>query len=71
MARADHVLDEPFAGYQQRHSYRMRQDEDEAGEPVARIGARADGAARDPDFLTRRALSRPAPVELEGRAWSG
>jgi sulfane dehydrogenase subunit SoxC len=71
LARID-VLDEPFDGYQQRHSYRFRQEEDEAGEPVRRIQVRALMIPPGiPEFLTRARVVEAGPVELEGRAWSG
>ena len=35
------LVNEPFAGYQQRKSYRVRQEEDEEGEPLTRIAPRA------------------------------
>ena len=31
------AVDRPFEGYQQSQSYRLRQDEDEAGEPLSRM----------------------------------
>ena len=71
LARID-VLETPFDGYQQRHSYRVRQEEDEAGEPLARIQVRALMAPPGvPEFLTRVRTVRAGEVELEGRAWSG
>ena len=43
------LRDEPFDGYQMRHSYRVRQEEDEPGEPITTDrAALAHGAARDP-----------------------
>ena len=66
------VLTAPFDGYQQRNSYRLRQEEDEPGEPLARIQVRALMAPPGiPEFLTRARTVRAGPVELEGRAWSG
>ena len=53
------LLDEPFAGYQQAWAYRVRQTEDEEGEPVhADAPALADGAARDPGVPDARADAR-------------
>ena len=55
------LVNEPFAGYQQRKSYRVRQEEDEEGEPLTRIAPRALMVPRDsrvPDARTdRRARS--------------
>ena len=66
------VLDEPFAGYQQASAYRLRQAEDEEGEPVSRMQPRSllipPGI---PDFLTRDRKAEPGEHVIEGRAWSG
>ena len=71
LARVD-VLEEPFDGYQQRHSYRFRQEEDEAGEPVRRIQVRALMVPPGiPEFLTRSRVAAAGEHVLEGRAWSG
>jgi len=66
------VLDDPFDGYQQRHSYRFRQEEGEIGRPVQRIQVRALMIPPGiPEFLTRSRILRVGEVVLEGRAWSG
>jgi DMSO/TMAO reductase YedYZ molybdopterin-dependent catalytic subunit len=66
------VLDEPFDGYQMRHSYRVRSEEGESGEPLTRIQVRALMAPPGiPDFLTRSRVVTAGPCVLEGRAWSG
>ena len=66
------LVDEPFAGYQQRHSYRLRQEEDEPGEPITTIAPRSLMIPPGiPDFLTRARVVRPGPSEIGGRAWSG
>jgi sulfane dehydrogenase subunit SoxC len=71
LARID-VIDEPFDGYQQRHSYRFRQEEDEVGEPVRRIQVRALMIPPGiPEFLTRVRVVPAGECVLEGRAWSG
>jgi DMSO/TMAO reductase YedYZ molybdopterin-dependent catalytic subunit len=66
------LLDEPFAGYQQSWSYRVRQSEDEAGEPLQRMQPRSllmpPGI---PEFLTRERTLAAGEVLVEGRAWSG
>jgi sulfane dehydrogenase subunit SoxC len=66
------VLDRPFDGYQQHHSYRLRQTEDEEGEPLTRMLPRALMIPPGiPVFLTRERVLALGPCELEGRAWSG
>jgi sulfane dehydrogenase subunit SoxC len=66
------VLDAPFDGYQQRHKYRLRQEEDEPGEPVQRIQVRALMVPPGiPEFLTRARIVPAGDCVLEGRAWSG
>jgi DMSO/TMAO reductase YedYZ molybdopterin-dependent catalytic subunit len=66
------IVDAPFDGYQMRHSYRLRREEDEEGEPLARIRPRAlmlpPGV---PEFATRVRVARTGPHTIEGRAWSG
>ncbi len=66
------VLDHPYDGYQNVVGYRVRQEPEEAGDPVTRIEPRAlllpPG---DPDFFTRERILRPGHVTLTGRAWSG
>jgi DMSO/TMAO reductase YedYZ molybdopterin-dependent catalytic subunit len=66
------AVDRPFEGYQQSHSYRLRQEEDDAGEPLSRMLARSLMAPPGfPEFPTRRRFISPGPCLLEGRAWSG
>jgi DMSO/TMAO reductase YedYZ molybdopterin-dependent catalytic subunit len=66
------VVDQPFAGYQQEHSYRFRTTPDEAGTPLSRILPRALMVPPGiPDFFTRQRLVAGGPCRLEGRAWSG
>ncbi|HUP73297.1 MAG TPA: sulfite oxidase [Acidimicrobiales bacterium] len=66
------LVSEPFAGYQQDRSYRLRRDPSDAGTPLSRIEPRAlmipPGV---PDFFTRRRVITMAPCALTGRAWSG
>jgi sulfane dehydrogenase subunit SoxC len=66
------VLDQPFGGYQMSHSYRLRQEEDEEGEPLSRIQVRAlmipPGV---PEFLSRSRIVEAGHCVLEGRAWCG
>jgi len=70
--RAIMLVDEPFHGYQQDVGYRLRQTEDEPGEPVTRMLPRALMVPPGiPDFFTRTRLLQPGSCLLEGRAWSG
>jgi DMSO/TMAO reductase YedYZ molybdopterin-dependent catalytic subunit len=66
------VLDRPYDGYQQRWSYRLRQTEEEEGEPLMRIRPRALMVPPGvPDFMSRHRIVDVGPCVLEGRAWSG
>jgi DMSO/TMAO reductase YedYZ molybdopterin-dependent catalytic subunit len=66
------VLAEPFDGYQQSHSYRLRQEEDEDGVPLQRIEPRSLMVPPGiPEFLTRSRTVGAGSCRLEGRAWSG
>jgi DMSO/TMAO reductase YedYZ molybdopterin-dependent catalytic subunit len=66
------LLPQPFTGFQNAVAYRLKADEQDAGEPVARIRPRALMVPPGfPDFMSR---TRFVPVgwhELTGRAWSG
>ncbi len=65
------LIEAPFTGFQN-VAYRIRQDPEDAGEPVTRIAPRALIAPPGfPDFMSRTRIVRPGPVTLEGRAWSG
>jgi DMSO/TMAO reductase YedYZ molybdopterin-dependent catalytic subunit len=65
-------LDEPFGGYQQSWSYRVRQSEDEAGEPLQRMQPRSLLVPPGiPEFMTRERTVVAGEVLVEGRAWSG
>jgi DMSO/TMAO reductase YedYZ molybdopterin-dependent catalytic subunit len=66
------VLDEPFSGYQQDVSYRLRAEEEEPGEPVTRIRPRSLMIPPGwPSFPQRERFVEAGTVELRGRAWSG
>lgn len=66
------VLDAPFGGYQMRRSYRLRQEEDEEGAPLARIRVRALMIPPGiPEFLSRTRVVAAGEHVLRGRAWSG
>jgi DMSO/TMAO reductase YedYZ molybdopterin-dependent catalytic subunit len=66
------LLDEPFDGYQMRHSYRLRQEEDEPGSPVTRMAPRSLMVPPGiPDFLSRDRVLDAGRCEVRGRAWSG
>jgi DMSO/TMAO reductase YedYZ molybdopterin-dependent catalytic subunit len=66
------VTDTRFAGFQQVHGYRLRQNEEEEGVPLDRILPRALMVPPGvPEFMTRARTVHAGKVELEGRAWSG
>jgi DMSO/TMAO reductase YedYZ molybdopterin-dependent catalytic subunit len=66
------VSDRPFDGYQQTHAYRLRQKEDEAGEPLSRMRPRSLMVPPGmPEYATRDRLLPAGACLLEGRAWSG
>ena len=66
------VSDLPFEGYQMTRAYRLKQRDEELGEPAGRILPRAlmrpPGV---PEFATRIRHVPAGPVALDGRAWSG
>jgi sulfane dehydrogenase subunit SoxC len=66
------LLDAPFDGYQMRHSYRVRLDEDEPGDPITRIAPRSLVIPPGiPEFTSRARVVEAGTCELSGRAWSG
>jgi len=66
------LIEEPFSGYQQARGYRLRQTDEEQGEPLSRIYPRALMVPPGiPDFMTRERTARAGTVTIEGRAWSG
>jgi sulfane dehydrogenase subunit SoxC len=66
------VVDAPFAGYQQTMSYRLRQREDDRGEPLTLMMPRALMVPPGmPDFFTRARYVTAGDHHLVGRAWSG
>lgn len=66
------VLEAPFDGYQMRQAYRLRQQGDDAGEPVSRIAPRSLMVPPGiPEFMSRSRVVEAGPCELTGRAWSG
>jgi DMSO/TMAO reductase YedYZ molybdopterin-dependent catalytic subunit len=66
------LVDEPFDGYQQRHSYRIRYEEDEEGVPITTIAPRSLMVPPGiPEFLSRARVVEPGPCTIVGRAWSG
>jgi DMSO/TMAO reductase YedYZ molybdopterin-dependent catalytic subunit len=66
------LLAEPFGGYQQAHGYRLRQTDEEGGEPLSRIYPRALMVPPGiPDFMSRERTAPAGSVTIEGRAWSG
>src|SRR3954452_13244280 len=66
------VLDHPFEGYQHVPGYRLRQSEEELGEPVMRMEPRALMVPPGiPNFADRERLLKLGPTTIRGRAWSG
>jgi len=66
------VIGERFRGWQQDVSYRMRQAEEEQGEPVRRILPRSLLVPPGiPEFADRSRIVEAGPCLLQGRAWSG
>jgi sulfane dehydrogenase subunit SoxC len=65
------VVDTPFDGFQMQ-AYRMRQEPDDAGEPVTRMRPRALMIPPGfPDFFERTRTMEAGSIDLQGRAWSG
>jgi sulfane dehydrogenase subunit SoxC len=66
------VIGERFRGWQQDVSYRLRQHEEEQGDPVTRILPRSLLVPPGiPEFASRSRLVDAGPCPLQGRAWSG
>ncbi len=66
------LVGEAFTGYQQAVAYRLRQQPDDPGEPVTRIGPRALVIPPGfPDFMSRTRIVAAGAILLAGRAWSG
>jgi len=66
------LLDTRFDGYQMRHSYRLRQKENEVGEPLSRMQVRALMVPPGiPEFPSRARIVPAGECLIEGRAWSG
>ena len=66
------AIDEPFDGYQQTTTYRLRQHEHDDGRPVTHMAPRALMVPPGmPDFFTRARTVIAGPCTLTGRAWSG
>jgi len=66
------LLGAPFDGFQMRHSYRVRLDEDEPGDPITLIAPRSLMIPPGiPEFTSRTRVVEAGTCELHGRAWSG
>ena len=66
------LIDAPFDGYQMRQSYRLRQEDDDEGEPVSRMAPRSLMVPPGiPEFLSRSRVVAAGVCEIHGRAWSG
>ena len=65
------LVTEPFTGYQQMQSYRLRQHEDDEGDPLSRMLPRSLMVPPGrPEFFTRERFV-DGPCTIQGRAWSG
>jgi DMSO/TMAO reductase YedYZ molybdopterin-dependent catalytic subunit len=66
------LVDRPFEGYYHVSSYRLRESEDDPGEPVTRMLPRALMTPPGyPEYKTRSRIVAAGPCLLDGRAWSG
>ena len=66
------LVADAFDGYQMRQSYRVRHEEDEAGEPITTIAPRSLMIPPGiPEFLSRARVVDAGRCEIGGRAWSG
>jgi sulfane dehydrogenase subunit SoxC len=66
------LLGAPFDGFQMRHSYRVRLDEDEPGDPITLIAPRSLMIPPGiPEYASRARVVEAGACELHGRAWSG
>jgi len=66
------ALAEPFEGYQNTVSYRLREQQEEPGEALTRMRVRSLMAPPGlPTFPERDRMLAPGPTTLQGRAWSG
>jgi DMSO/TMAO reductase YedYZ molybdopterin-dependent catalytic subunit len=66
------LLGAPFDGFQMRHSYRVRLDEDEPGDPITLIAPRSLMIPPGiPEYASRARVVEAGTCELHGRAWSG
>lgn len=71
LARVE-TLAVPHTGFQNATAYRLRQTEDEAGEPLTRMLPRSLFVPPGiPEFSSRDRRTRPGHHVIEGRAWSG
>ncbi len=61
-----------YQGFQQIETYRLRQSEDEPGEPISSMRVKSLMSPPGiPDWLTRSRFVEPGQVKVTGRAWSG
>lgn len=66
------ITSTPFEGYQQAVAYHYQRDEEDPGEPVSRIRARALMIPPGiPSFFSRERTVESGTVTLAGRAWCG
>src|SRR5918994_7697338 len=59
------LVDQPFDGYQMRHAYRIRYEEDEEGVPITTIAPRSLMVPPGiPEFLSRARVVEPGPCTI-------
>ena len=66
------LIADPFTGYQQARGYRLRQTDEDDGEPLSWMYPRALMVPPGiPDFMSRERTLHAGRTTIEGRAWSG
>lgn len=66
------ALTRPYEGYQQIHTYKLRQDADDPGRPIGPLRVKSLMVPPGvPDWFTRKRYLEPGRVKIMGRAWSG
>lgn len=66
------ALETAFDGFQQVRTYRFRDHAEDPGRPITEMRVKSLMAPPGvPDWVSRKRLVQPGPVEIRGRAWSG
>ena len=66
------ALDKPFDGHQQIGTYRIRNRQEDIGEPITTMRVKSLMKPPGiPDWASRKRLVPPGSIPIEGRAWSG